>query len=64
MKLTERPDYDPTKHNYYAKVVALGLNLPTDSAHEADVMHEDSCSIYRDDYCDCDCVVTLRSYQQ
>lgn len=53
---------DPTKHNYYSKVVALGdsLGFSRDQIHHVDVLHDDWCAVYKGGYCNCDPIVKVR----
>ena len=54
---------DPTRHNYYAKVVRLlesGAGSEPGLKH-VHIFHDDGCSIYNGGYCDCDAVVELTS---
>jgi hypothetical protein len=54
---------DPTKHNYYKKLMALyeSANLTVGSLNEVDICHDDWCAIYDGKYCNCDPEVKLRA---
>jgi hypothetical protein len=54
--------FDPRKHNYYRKLIALyerGV-LPPGRVREVDIYHDDWCRIYRGGYCNCEPEVRLR----
>jgi hypothetical protein len=53
---------DPTKHNYYKKLMKLYEQgkIPTKSLTEVDIYHDDWCGVYCGDYCNCDPDVKLR----
>jgi hypothetical protein len=53
---------DPTRHNYYAKLMKLYAQgqIPTKSLTEVDIYHDDWCAIYRGGYCNCDPHIRLR----
>jgi hypothetical protein len=54
---------DPTKHNYYSKLVKLREQgkLPAGSLNEVDIAHDDWCAIYGGGYCNCDPDITLKA---
>jgi len=54
--------YDPTKHNYYPKLMELYRNgkIAIPSLYEVDIYHDDWCRIYRGGYCNCEPEVKLR----
>lgn len=47
-------EYDPTRHNYYAKVAPLLATLPPTGLTEVQILHDDWCAIHKGGYCDCD----------
>jgi hypothetical protein len=53
---------DPTKHNYYKKVLDLYRRgkIPAGCLGLVDIYHDDWCGIYRGHYCNCDPDVELR----
>jgi hypothetical protein len=54
--------YDPTKHNYFAKLTKLARDLKTDAltlVHLVDIYHDDWCAIHRGRYCNCNPDVRL-----
>jgi hypothetical protein len=53
---------DPTKHNYYPKLIALYEQgkIPTKSLTEVDIYHDDWCAIYGGGHCSCDPEIKLR----
>jgi hypothetical protein len=53
---------DPTKHNYYKKLMALHGQgkIPTASLTEVDICHDGWCEVYKGGYCNCDPDVKLR----
>jgi hypothetical protein len=62
-QLTEgRPKVDPTKHNYYKKLLLLHEQgkISTVSLTEVDVYHDDWCTIHTGEYCNCDPNIKLR----
>jgi hypothetical protein len=54
---------DPTKHNYYKKLMQLHERgeLPAGSLSEVDVCHDDWCAVHAGDYCNCDPDIKLRT---
>jgi hypothetical protein len=53
---------DPTKHNYYQKLVDLHAQgkIPSVGFSEVDIAHDNWCGIYQGGYCDCDPEVRVR----
>jgi hypothetical protein len=53
---------DPTRHNYYRKLMELQRRgrIPAASLAEVDICHDDWCGVYEGNYCDCDPDVRLR----
>jgi hypothetical protein len=53
---------DPTKHNYYKKLIQMFQQgkLPTASVSDVDIAHDDWCAIYSGGYCDCDPDIRIR----
>lgn len=47
---------NPTKHNYYKKLLKLYEQgeIPSASFTEVDICHDDWCGIHSGDYCNCD----------
>ena len=54
---------DPTKHNYYKKLMKLYVQgrIPTASLTEVDIFHDDWCGVYSGRYCNCDPDIKLRT---
>lgn len=54
---------DPTKHNYYKKVLELFAagKIPSKSITDVDIFHDDWCGIHKGGYCDCDPDVKARA---
>jgi hypothetical protein len=54
---------DPTKHNYYKKVMELYRQgkISTASPTEVDIYHDDWCGVYQGNYCNCDPHIKLRA---
>ena len=54
--------YDPTKHNYYSKVMQLYRQgrIAVPSLQLVDIYHDSWCQIYLGGYCNCDPDVVLR----
>ena len=54
---------DPTKHNYYKKLMKLHEQgqFPTAALTEVYIFHDDWCGVYSEDYCNCDPDIKLRS---
>jgi hypothetical protein len=53
---------DPTKHNYYRKLLDLYTRgeIPTAGLADIDVAHDDWCGIYTGGYCNCDPEIRVR----
>jgi hypothetical protein len=53
---------NPTKHNYYQKLIQLHEQgqIPLGSLTEVDICHDDWCAIYQGGYCNCDPDINLR----
>lgn len=53
---------DPTKHNYYRKLLELYEEgkVPSKSVTDVDIYHDDWCAIYRGGYCNCEPEIKLR----
>ena len=48
-------DEDPTKHNYMKKLAKITKLMDVGNGmFRADVNHEDECSMFDDEHCDCD----------
>jgi hypothetical protein len=54
---------DPTRHNYYQKLMKLFEEgkLGAGSFAEVDIEHDDWCGVHAGNYCDCDPDVSLRT---
>lgn len=54
--------YEPSKHNYYKKLVQLHAQgqIPTPSLSLVDIHHDDWCGVFRGQYCNCDPDIVLR----
>lgn len=54
--MSTRARLDPTRHNYYPKVLALwnAGAVPRGSVRHVDILHDDSCAVFTGGYCDCD----------
>ena len=57
---------DPTKHNYYKKLMKLYEQgrIPTASLTEVDIFHDDWCGVYSGEYCNCDPDIKLRTQRE
>jgi hypothetical protein len=58
-----KEDLDPTKHNYYRKVMDLlasNPDLQTAGLHDIDIRHDAWCAIHQGRYCNCDPDVRVR----
>jgi hypothetical protein len=56
--------YDPTKHNYVKKQMAMLaeglLQVRPGEAQNVEVAHDDDCAIFRGGYCGCDPDIRVR----
>jgi hypothetical protein len=54
---------DPTRHNYYKKLMRLRAagEIPSGPLTEVDVAHDDWCAVYGGGYCNCDPDITVRA---
>ena len=52
---------DPTKHNYYKKLIKLHERgqIPAASLCDVDIYHDDWCRVYTGGYCNCDPEIEL-----
>jgi hypothetical protein len=52
---------DPTKHNYFKKLMKLvaEAQLSAGSLAAVDIYHDDWCGVYRGQYCNCDPQIKL-----
>lgn len=54
---------DPTKHNYYKKLMRLYEQgeLPTACLAQLDIYHDDWCGVHKGGYCNCDPDLQVRA---